>query len=133
VEIAGEWPHVIAVSPITMVFPKIDASDGRNVNLITWKPGKPQFGQLDLTLAIHKDSWPALKEWVKATYMGEEIRRDGQIEVYDQKGTAVRTFKFYGMYPIKLSNVDIGAAGERGTVSRVTVTLVSDRVEMDGV
>lgn len=133
VEFDSEWPDVIAIAPITMVFPKIDASDGRAINLITWKPGKPLFGDITLTCALHEESWPRLKDWVKATYMGEEIRRDGQIEVYDQKGTAVRTFKLFGAFPTKLTGVDVGAAGERGTVSRVTVTLRVDRIEMDGV
>jgi phage tail-like protein len=122
--------HVITISPITARFPKVECSDGRHWQYKVFQPGQPLYGNLTFEGAEHKDSIGNIKSWVKDVYDGKEIRKDITIEVYDQAKDVTRTFNLIDTWPTALSIIDLGAAGQSGTVVKWTLEVRVNRIDM---
>jgi phage tail-like protein len=105
---------VIYVRPIVATFPAIDNTDGSSHNYITYRPGLPQYGMITLGILEHKDTFPAIKAWVKDCYDGKPCTKDITVTVYNQAKEDVRTFHLRSCFPIALRGLTVAAAQENG-------------------
>jgi hypothetical protein len=123
-------PHIITVSPITARFPPVECSDGRHYQYKVSQPGQPTYGNIVFEMAEHKDSFPAIKGWMKDVYDGKEIRKDITLDVYDQSKDTVRSFNFIDCFPVSLDYLNCGAAGSSGSVVKARLEVRVNRIEM---
>jgi len=102
---------ITKVSAINMTIPKIPTTTGNDVRCKTWRPGRPQFGNITFTGAEHKEGVKTIRQWLKDAHDGKDARKDITVEVHDQKGEVVRSFNLMRCLPVAYHSVDFGSQG----------------------
>jgi len=123
--------EVTRISSITMRFPKVPSSDGRNWQYKVYQPGQPVYGNITFEGPVHGDTFGNIGSWVKEVYDGNEIREDITIRIRSQAADSpARTFNLISTFPTHLSCIDIGADGVAGSVQHWTLEVRVNRIEM---
>lgn len=127
IDMGGEQKHIRKVSSITMRIPKVQTTTG-NDKWMTWRPGRPNFGNITFEGSELKDD-NSVESWVKEAYDGNEARKDLTIKVRNQKGEDVRTFNLFATLPVAYNKIDLGSQGGEQTM-HWTLEVNVQRIEM---
>jgi phage tail-like protein len=122
--------HCLSISPITARFPKTKASDSRHHDYVRFQPGQPTYGNITFEVIDHDDSRKDIKTWVKTCYDGNDARKDITIELWNQAKDTVRTFNLIDCFPTSLDYLDVGSAGDAGTVGKIRLEVRVNRITM---
>jgi phage tail-like protein len=107
---------ITKISSITMNIKKISTTTGNDVKEVTYRPGRPTFGNITFEGAEHPDGIKKIREWVKKAYDGEDARKDITIEIRNQASETVRTFNLFRCLPVAYSSIDLGSQGGAQTM-----------------
>lgn len=122
---------ITRISSITMRFPKVDCTDSADATYKTYMPGNPSYGNITFEGTCHSGTFPNIKDWVKATYNGEDIRKDITINLRaHQTEDSARGFNLLSCFPTSFNYIDIGAGGSSGAVRSWTLEVRVNRIEM---
>ena len=107
---------ITKISAITMRIPKIPSTTGLDVAEKTYRPGRPNYGNITFEGAEHKSGVKKIRDWVKTAYDGKDARKDMTITIKNQKGEDVRTFNLISCLPVAYSSIDFGSQGGAQTM-----------------
>jgi phage tail-like protein len=122
---------ITRVSSITARFPKVDCTDSADAKYKTFMPGNPVYGNITFEGNVHSNTFSNIKDWVKATYNGEDVRKTISVNIRKhQTEDAARSFTLHDCYPLSFNYVDTGAGGSGGMVRTWTLEVRVNRTEM---